>query len=127
MKDTKSQSGYKGNYGLELVIDLKDCDLSDLSKEKLTRFFVELCKRIDMTRHGEPMFWEDYSSTPHLNGISAIQFIETSDVVCHALPLLKAIYLNIFSCKEFDTDDALTFCKEFWNTSSENHTVITRV
>ena len=126
MKNEEQKFGYKGNYGLELVIDLKNCDLSDLSKKKMSRFFVELCEHVDMTRHGEPLFWEDHSNVPHLNGISGIQFIETSNVVCHALPLLRAVYINLFSCKEFEPNDTLNFCKEFWGASSENHTVLVR-
>ena len=106
--------GYKGNYGLELIIDLKGCELSDLSEEKLRRFFVELCDLIKMNRHGEPMFWTDTSDIPHLRGVSGFQFIETSNVVCHPLPMLKAVYINVFSCKEFDTEIALEFCKNFW-------------
>jgi S-adenosylmethionine/arginine decarboxylase-like enzyme len=118
--------GYHGNYGLELIIDMKGCDLSDLSREKLEKFFIQLADRIKMVRHGDPMFWEDTSDIPHLRGISAIQFIQTSNFVCHPLPILKAVYLNIFSCKEFDTEDALKFCMEYWRATSENHTVVTR-
>lgn len=127
MKNEEKKFGYKGNYGLELILDLKNCDLSDLTEEKMGRFFVELCDRIKMTRHGDPLYWSDFSETPHLNGISGIQFIETSNVVCHALPLLNAVYINLFSCKEFDPEDASMFCKKFWNSSSENHTVVVRV
>lgn len=113
-------------YGLELIIDLKGCKLENLTKEKLQEFFIALCDRIDMKRHGDPLFWEDWSGVPHLHGISAIQFIETSNVVCHCLPLLNAVYLNIFSCKEFNAHDALTFSKEYWKAKSEVHTVVTR-
>jgi len=126
MSDT-GKLGYNGNYGLELIADMKGCDLSDLSREKLGRFIVELVDRVKMVRHGEPLFWEDNSDIPHLNGISAVQFIETSTVVCHPLPLLNAFYLNLFSCKPFDADDALKFSMEFWGATSENHSVITRV
>lgn len=122
----QSEFGYKGGYGLELIMDLKGCDLSGLSKEKLTSFFIELCDRIKMVRHGDPIFWEDHSGIPHLEGVSGIQFIQTSNVVCHPLPILNAVYLNVFSCKEFDTDDALKFCMEFWGATSENHTVVPR-
>ena len=63
-------------YGAELIIDLHECDLDGLvNKEKLTEFFVTLCEKIDMKRHGDPLFWEDYSDLPHLNGVSAMQFI----------------------------------------------------
>jgi S-adenosylmethionine/arginine decarboxylase-like enzyme len=114
------------NYGLELIIDLKGCDLTGLTQKLLSRFFIELCDRICMTRHGDPIFWEDWSDIPHLHGVSAIQFIETSNVVCHALPMLRAVYLNVFSCKEFDAEDALAFCKKFWGATSTVHTVIAR-
>jgi len=113
-------------YGLELLLDLKGCALSDLSREKLADYFVRLCELIQMTRHGEPVFWEDHSGQPHLQGISAVQFIETSNVVCHALPLLQAVYLNIFSCREFDTESAKRFSAEFWEAKSVVFTVVTR-
>jgi S-adenosylmethionine/arginine decarboxylase-like enzyme len=127
MSDENNDFGLNGNYGIELLIDMKGCDLGDLSKKKLQRFFVELCDLIKMTRHGEPMFWEDHSDIPHLRGTSAIQFIQTSNIVCHPLPMLKAVYLNIFSCKMFNTDDAVKFCKEFWGAKTESHTIIDRV
>ncbi|HEY8203550.1 MAG TPA: S-adenosylmethionine decarboxylase [Pyrinomonadaceae bacterium] len=113
-------------YGIELLLDLKGCDLSALSRQKLTDYFVQLCDVIDMKRHGEPMFWEDHSGIPHLHGISAIQFIETSNVVAHPLPLLQAVYLSIFSCKAFDTETAKQFSAEFWGAESVVFHVITR-
>jgi S-adenosylmethionine decarboxylase len=113
-------------YGLELLLDLKECDLSDLSPEKVTAYFIELCVLIQMKRHGDPLFWEDHSGIPHLHGLSAIQFIETSNVVCHALPLLQAVYLNIFSCREFDTEEAKKFSVDFWKAASVGFTVVVR-
>ena len=126
MNEVKLEYGYKGGYGLELLIDLKGCDLSDLSGEKLTKFFIELCDLIKMKRHGDPILWEDHSEIPHLKGVSGMQFIETSNIVCHPLPMLDATYINIFSCKEFDTDEALRFCVKFWGATSEVHTVVPR-
>src|SRR4051812_46020926 len=82
------------NYGLELLLDLKGCNPDQMGRDRIATYFEELCRKIDMRRHGEPVFWEDWSGTPHLHGTSAIQFIETSNVVCHALPLLKAVYVN---------------------------------
>src|SRR5262245_8570294 len=119
--------GYRGNYGLELIMDRKGCPLEPLTQSKLTQFFIDLCVRIDMRRHGEPMYWEDWSGVPHLQGISAIQFVETSNIVCHALPLLEAVYLNVFSCKEFDTEDAIKFCREYWGATSDTHSVVVRI
>lgn len=77
-----------------------------------------------MKRHGEPLFWEDHSGIPHLHGVSAERFIETSSVVCH--PLLKAVYVNVFSCKEFDIDVAKRFSVEYWRAVSVVHALVTR-
>lgn len=79
-----------------------------------------------MVRHGEPLFWEDRSGIPHLHATSAIQFIQTSNVVAHPLPMLNAVYLNIFSCKPFDTEQAKRFSVEFWRAESVDYTVVTR-
>lgn len=113
-------------YGIELLLDLKGCHLSDLSREKLEKYFIQLCDLIQMKRHGEPMFWEDYSDIPHLHGVSAIQFIETSNIVCHPLPLLKSVYINVFSCKTFDTEAAKRFSIDYWQAESVVFTVVTR-
>jgi S-adenosylmethionine decarboxylase len=113
-------------YGIELLLDLKGCDLSDLSRKKLEGYFARLCDLIHMKRHGEPLFWEDHSGVPHLHGVSAIQFIETSNIVCHPLPILRAVYVNVFSCKEFDIDAAKRFSVECWQAESVVYSVVTR-
>ena len=123
----KKHKDDKTPYGIELIMDLHDCNLEGLvNKKKLTEFFVKLCKKIDMKRHGDPLFWEDYSDIPHLRGVSAMQFIETSTIVCHPLPMLKSVYINVFSCKNFDAETALEFCMNFWRAKKESHTVVTR-
>lgn len=113
-------------YGIELVLDLKGCALTGLGREQVQTFLVDLCSLIEMTRHGEPMFWEDDSGIEHLHGVSAVQFIETSTVVCHCLPLLEAVYLNIFSCKPFDQSETASFCAKFWAAGSVEATTISR-
>lgn len=123
----KQHKSDPNRYGMELIMDLHDCDLEGLvTREKLTEFFVNLCEKIDMKRHGDPLFWEDTSDIPHLRGVSAMQFIETSTIVCHPLPMLHSVYLNIFSCKDFDEKMALDFCVNFWRAKKEVHTVVPR-
>ncbi len=124
---TEEQFGYKGNYGMELIADIRGCDFSGLTQKTLGDFLIALVEHVKMVRHGEPLMWEDHSGIPHLDGISAIQFIETSNVVCHALNLTSTMYLNLFSCREFDPESALKFTMEYWKATDENHTVIARV
>ncbi len=55
-------------------------------------------------------------------GTSAVQFILMSLMVIHTLELLDAVYLNIFSCKEFDPDEAIRFALEWFHaTDHKSH------
>jgi S-adenosylmethionine/arginine decarboxylase-like enzyme len=107
-------------YGMELVMDLHDCDHTKFTREGLTQFFKELCDHIGMER--EALHFWDYEgypmhkdkAPPHLKGTSAVQFIKTSSIVIHSLDDLHRIYINIFSCKEFSAADAVGFATEFF-------------
>jgi S-adenosylmethionine/arginine decarboxylase-like enzyme len=96
------------NYGKELIIDLHNCDSSTFNRKSLKQFFIELSNLIDMKR-AKLTWWDDYNvpleerqTEPHLKGTSAVQFIMTSNITIHTLDLLNAVYINLFSCKEFD-------------------------
>ncbi|MFH1615094.1 MAG: S-adenosylmethionine decarboxylase [Planctomycetota bacterium] len=107
-------------YGFELIIDLHGCDVSTFNRKSLEGYFKKLCKAIDMQRE-DLHFW-DYEGVPqnelpeeaHLLGTSAVQFITTSNIVIHALDLLKAVYINIFSCKKFSVKVAEQITKEWF-------------
>ncbi len=108
------------DFGKEVIIDLHDCSVEKFTREGLTEYFVQLCKLIDMQREdlhfwdyeGEP---EEYEKAPeHLKGISAIQFISTSNLTVHTLDESRRVYINVFSCKEFDPSLVRTFTEEFF-------------
>ncbi len=107
-------------YGFELIMDLHGCDVSTFNRDSLRKFFENLCVEIKMTRC-ELHFWDDVGvpieeqqTSPHTKGTSAVQFILTSTIVIHTLDLLKAVYINIFSCKEFDKNKAEKLTKEWF-------------
>ena len=79
-------------------------------------------------------WWDDYGvpieeqeTEPHLKGTSAVQFIKTSNIVIHSLDLLKNVYINIFSCKDFDTEIAKDFSEKWFNGKIANCHVIERL
>ena len=104
-----------GSYGKELIIDLHDCDAAKFTRKSIKLFFQELCELIDMEAC-DLHFWDDVGvpeelkqTEAHTKGTSAIQFILTSNITIHTLDLLGNVYLNIFSCKDFDADKATEF------------------
>ncbi len=117
-------------YGYELIIDLHDCAAKNFTPDGLGRYSVELCKLIDMNREGFHIWASDpadyETDPPHLHGTSAVQFITTSSLVIHTLPKLRVAYVNIFSCKTFDPDSALTFTAAFFSGVVKAHHWIER-
>lgn len=119
-------------YGKELILDLHSCDSTTFNRESIRNFFKELCKIIDMERC-RLSWWDDYGvppeereTKPHMKGTSAVQFIRTSTITIHTLDLMNNVYLNIFSCKDFDSNIAKEFSKEWFRGKIANSHVIER-
>lgn len=98
------------SYGKELILDIHDCDPTTFTRKSIKKYFEEVCTLIDVERC-KLCWWDDYGvlpeeqeTEPHLKGTTAIQFISTSNITIHTLDLMKNVYLNIFSCKDFDQD-----------------------
>jgi S-adenosylmethionine/arginine decarboxylase-like enzyme len=122
-----------GKYGIELILDLHGCDETKFNRESITEYFERLCVLIDMQRE-DLHFWddeglseEDKQTSPHTQGTSAVQFILTSSIVIHTLDQLKAVYINIFSCKEYDPKVAEAFSVEWFGATDCSARFLDRV
>jgi len=129
---TKPAKKKLDSYGKELILDLHECDPKKFTRKTLRRYFRELCDLIDMQR-ADLHFWDDVGvpkaerqTEPHLVGTSAIQFIMTSNVTIHTLDILKAVYLNIFSCKDFEPRVAAEFSRKFFKGKIVTQSVVVR-
>ena len=121
------------HYGEELILDLHGCNPSTFNRDSIDRYFTELCELINMQRC-EVHFWDDVGlppeecqTLPHTKGTSAVCFILTSSIVIHTLDILKAVYVNIFSCKEFDPDTAAEFTRKWFEAETCDPRFIRRV
>ena len=120
-------------YGVELILDLHGCDSSKFTRESIGRYFEQLCELIDMKRE-ELVFWDDTGvpederqTSPHTQGTSAVQFILTSSIVIHTLDQLGAVYVNMFSCKEFDPKLAERFTADWFGAGDCSARFIERI
>jgi len=103
-----------GAWGILTSIDIHDCDpqlVRDAAAIK--EFVVQLCDLIKMKRFGEPVivhFGEDEA----VAGYSMTQLIETSLISAHFANLTNNIYLDIFSCKYYDPEEAAEFASSYF-------------
>ncbi len=119
-------------YGFELILDLHDCDVGKFNRTSISDYMVAICDAINMERE-DLHFWdyegvpeEEVSNQAHLSGTSAVQFITTSNIVIHTLDLLKVVYINIFSCKEFDEKVAEQVTKEWFGATQITSRLVIR-
>ena len=129
-------AGGRAPYGVELILDLHDCDVSTFNRSSLKNYFVELCDLIDMDAH-DLHFWdyqdmdmteEEWAALPiHVKGTSAIQFIMTSNITIHTLDDLRKVFINIFSCKNFSASEAEKFTAKWFGGKAVNSTTIDRL
>ena len=111
----------KVRYGMEAIIDLKGCNVEKFTRKSIKKYLEILCdEKIDMVRD-KLVFWDDLytpkeykQDLPHTAGTSGVQFILTSSIVFHTLNKTGELYINIFSCKDFDGQVAIDFTKEWF-------------
>lgn len=131
-EENVTANGEAPPYGSELILDLHGCDASRFTRESIEKYFAELCELVDMEQC-DLHFWDDvgvpddeHQTHPKTKGTSAVQFILTSTIVIHTLDLMKAAYVNIFSCKEFDADEAAKFTANWFRSTDFTANLVTR-
>ena len=129
---SEKKGGYEASssnttFGWELLMDLYECDESTISSEEsIRRYAREICQVIDMKPYGEtltPYFGEKLE---HTKGYSLLQFIETSSITGHFSEGTGAAYINIFSCKKYDIEQAEKFTQDFFGANRMNSRLIIR-
>ena len=107
------------------MLDCAGCNANIASKEQIYLFVKELINRIDMTAHGEPIIEHLLPGDPK-QGYSLMQLITTSNIAAHFMELDGTAYFDIFSCKEFDINEAHTVVKKYFSPEKCRVNFITR-
>lgn len=119
-------------YGQECIIDVHNT-LGSFSRKKIRNFLWDLCDLLGMEKCDLHFFdyegdQEAYNKAPpHLKGISAVQFITTSNITIHTLDEMNRVYLNIFSCKKVDANRVRHFVENWTGGKIVNFLSITRI
>ena len=101
-------------WGKHLVLDAGGCSPKMIGCPiVIGNFTRDLVKRIDMVAYGDPqivMF-----GTGNKKGYTLIQLIETSNIAAHFVEENNTMYLDVFSCKDFDPDVVKEAVHEFFD------------
>ena len=112
-------------WGKHLILDAAGCSPKRISCPiVIGNFTRDLVKRIDMKAYGEPqivMF-----GTGNKKGYTLIQLIETSNIAGHFVEENNTMYLDVFSCKDFDTEVVKELVHEYFDAQKFNIKVLLR-
>ena len=101
---------------MHLVIDGHDCDPAQLSDMELVRSFLdEFPDRIAMTKIIPPAVYTYRGPSPEDWGVSGFVIIAESHISVHTFPDRGYVNIDVFSCKEFDSNAAMAEVQEFFS------------
>lgn len=113
-------------WGITFSIDLYECDpLYINSCSEIKRYAIEICDLIKMKRYGKPII-EWFGREEKVKGFSLVQLIETSSITGHFCSNRNSAHIDIFSCKMFDTVEALKFSVDFFNAKETISSILHR-
>ena len=105
-------------WGRSCSIDLYDCSPELIrSRDKIAEFTKQLVDLIEMKAYGEPQIVH-FGEEERVAGYTLVQLIETSMISAHFANASNGVYLDIFSCKDYEPQQAADFAKEFFQAKS---------
>ena len=102
-------------WGQHVVLDLSGCPKDKIGNgDNILAWGQALIKAIDMVAYGKPMLEHFATHQMKTAGYTYVQLIETSNICAHFAENLGEVYIDIFSCRDFDTKLALKVTEEFF-------------
>lgn len=100
---------------MHLVIDGYRGDSGRMwDAEKIRQFLYDLPDAMGMTRITEPSVLEYHAPKAEDSGVSGFVIIAESHISVHTFPRRDHVNVDIFSCRPFDSDAALSQVKELF-------------
>ena len=112
-------------WGKHLILDAAKCSPKMIRCPiVIGQFARTLVKRIDMIPYGEPQVVKFGSGGKA--GYTLVQLIETSNICAHFVDENNSMYLDVFSCKDFDPEIVQEAVHEFFDAQKFNSKVLLR-
>jgi S-adenosylmethionine/arginine decarboxylase-like enzyme len=112
-------------WGYHLMLDCSGCDEYAIrDADTIYNFTKNLVKDIDMVAYGEPQIVKFGSGNKA--GYTLVQLIETSNICAHFVDADNTLYLDVFSCKEFDPNVVEKLVRQYFDAVRVRRSYLTR-
>ena len=114
-------------FGPHITIDLKGCPKEILANYELHFNFLKLVPElIGMTPITQPYVFPYAGLVPEDRGITGIVIIAESHISVHSFEEKGYCFIDIFSCKDFDTKKAIEIIHEIFKPVSSEINIVKR-
>ena len=112
-------------WGYHLILDCAGCEHHAITDyDNIYDFTKQLVKDIDMIAYGEPQI-VNFGSDDKA-GYTLVQLIETSNICAHFVNENDTMYLDVFSCKEYDDEIVKTLVEKYFGAKQIRASYLTR-
>lgn len=118
----------KPHFGLHLTFDGYRCDPRVLgSPTEVKRFLRLLVRRLAMRRlFGPKVVQAPAVGKKDPGGYSGFVVIQESHVSVHTFPKRRFVSIDVYSCKDFNHERAISFIQKFFRTHAHETSLIIR-
>ena len=114
-------------FGLHLTLDGYGGGQEQLANLDLIYEFLEHCPDlIHMTKIMPPYVFKYHGKVPEDWGVSGFVLIAESHISIHTFPDRAYLSMDIFSCKDFDYQQAITYVTEIFGLTHHEHNLLDR-
>lgn len=113
-------------FGPHLTLDIKGYDKEKMTYERIFNFLQRIPGEIGMTAITQPYVFPYSGLVPEDKGITGIAIIAESHISVHTFELKDYVFIDIFSCKPFDTERAINLISEEFGTKSMTVNIVER-
>lgn len=113
-------------WGRLTVVDLRRCNPDIIkNKFKIVEIVIELCDLIGMKRY-KGCNVVNFGDDEKVAGYSFTQLIQTSLISGHLANATNNAYIDIFSCKDYDSEKSANFLQDSFEAVQMNYTTVDR-
>tara|TARA_A100001015_G_scaffold195169_1_gene217561 strand:+ start:226 stop:636 length:411 start_codon:yes stop_codon:yes gene_type:complete len=114
-------------FGPHVMLDLNECNPNQLnSVESCFKLLDELPTIIGMTKITMPYVFPYEGLVPEDKGITGNVIIAESHVSIHTFSLKNYAFIDIFSCKPFDSKKAINYCIDLFESKDPDVHIVNR-
>jgi len=114
-------------FGPHVMIDIKQCDkLAISNRELIFDILNELPELMGMTKIAPPYVFPYNGLVPEDKGITGVVIIAESHLTIHTFTEKDYVFVDMFSCKNFDTKRAIDYIIKKFESKSHKVRVVER-